>query len=115
MLFSLSITSIKEQGDFVFLEFSHLTGHQQEGRRPGVVISNDQFFIRTKLAVVCPITNTSNKFPLHIPLDNRTKTTGVILTEHMKCLDVISRNIQFVEKMPEDLLEKTLAYIKAFF
>ena len=65
--------------------------------------------------MVCPITNTSNKFPLHIPLDNRTKTMGVILTEHMKCLDVISRNIQFVERMPEDLLKKTLAYVKAFF
>ncbi len=79
------------------------------------MISNEQFFRRTKFAVVCPITNTSNHFPLHIPLDKRTKTTGVILTEHMKCLDVISRNIQFVEKMPEDLLEKTLAYIHAFF
>lgn len=39
-------------------------------RRPGVVISNEQFFIRTKFAVVCPITNTSNKFPLHILLLN---------------------------------------------
>ena len=71
--------------------------------------------IRDEFAVVCPITNTSNKFPLHISLDYRTKTTGVILTEHMKCLDVISRNIQFVEKMQEDLLEKILAYVKAFF
>ncbi|HBI62674.1 MAG TPA: toxin MazF, partial [Lachnospiraceae bacterium] len=26
-----------------------------------------------------------------------------------------SRNIQFVEKLPGDLLEKTLAYVKAFF
>lgn len=43
--------------------------------------------------------NSGRKIPLHIPLDDRTKTTGVILTEHMKCLDVISRNIQFVEKM----------------
>jgi len=59
--------------------------------------------------------NTNNKFLLHIPLDNQTKTTGVILTEHMKCLDVISGNIQFVEKLPENLLEKVLAYIKAFF
>ena len=71
--------------------------------------------MRNKFAVLCQITNTSNKFPLHIPLDNRMKTTGVILTEHMKCLDVISRNIQFMERMPEDLLEKTLAYVKAFF
>ena len=104
-----------KQGDIVLLDLSPRSGHEQAGRRPGVVIINDQFFIRTKFAVVCQITNTSKKFPLHIPLDNRTKTTGVILTEHMKCLDVVSRNIQFVEKMPEDLLEKTLAYIKAFF
>ena len=104
-----------KQGDIVFLDFSPQSGHEQAGRRPGVVISNEQFFVRTKFAIVCPITNTSNKFPLHILLDNRTKTTGVILTEHMKCLDVISRNIQFVEKLPEDLLEKTLAYVKAFF
>ena len=104
-----------KQGDIVFLDFSPQSGHEQAGRRPGVIISNDQFFIKTKLAVVCPITNTSNKFPLHIILDNRTKTTGVILTEYMKCLDVISRNIQFVEKLPEDLLDKTLAYVKAFF
>lgn len=104
-----------KQGDIIFLDFSPQSGYEQAGRRPGVVISNEQFFIRTKLVVACPITNIGNKFPLHIPLDNRTKTTGVILTEHMKCLDVISRNIQFVEKIPEDLLEKTLAYVKAFF
>lgn len=103
------------QGDIVFLDFSPQSGHEQAERRPGVVISNEQFFMRTRLAIICPITNTNNKFPLHIPLDGRTKTTGVILTEHMKCLDVISRNIQFVEKMPEDLLEKARSYVKAFF
>lgn len=104
-----------KQGDIVFLDFSPQSGHEQVGRRPGVIISNEQFFLRTKLAVVCPITNTNNKFPLHILLDERTETTGVILTEHMKCLDVISRNIQFVERIPEDILNKTLAYIKSFF
>ena len=71
--------------------------------------------MKTKLAIVCPITNTNNQFPLHIPLDSRTKTTGVILTERIKCLDVISRNIQFAEKMPKDLLGKILVYVNAFF
>ena len=104
-----------KQGDIVFLDFSPQSGHEQAGRRPGVVISNEQFFIRTKFGVVGPITNKSNNFPLNIPLDHRTKTTGMILTEHMKCLDVMSRNIQFVEKIPAELLERTLAYIKAFF
>ena len=106
---------IPKQGDIVYLDFSPQSGHEQAGRRPGVVISNEQFFLKTKLAIVCPITNTNNQFPLHIPLDSRTKTTGVILTEHIKCLDVISKNIQFAEKMPKDLLDKILVYVNAFF
>lgn len=104
-----------KQGDIVFLDFNPQSGHEQAGRRPAVVISNDQFFERTQLAIVCPITNTHNKFPLHIPLEGRTKTTGVILTEHVKCLDVQNRNIQFVERLPEDLVRKTLSYIRTFF
>ncbi len=58
-----------KQGDIVFLDFSPQSRHEQAGRRPGVVISNEQFFMRTKFAVVRPIRNTGNKFPLHIPLD----------------------------------------------
>lgn len=103
------------QGDIIFLDFSPQSGHEQAGRRPGIVISNGQFFQRTKLAIICPITNTNNKFPLHIPLDERTKTTGVILAEHIKCLDVISRNVQFTETLPKDLLNKTLSYVTTFF
>lgn len=99
-----------KQVDIVFLDFSPQSGHEQAGRRLGVVISNEQFYMRTKLAVVCPITNTNNKFPLHIPLDDRSKTTGVILTEHMKCLDVLSRNVQFIEKIPVDLLDLTITF-----
>ena len=104
-----------KQGDIVFLNSNPQSGHEQSGRRPGLIVSNDQFFLRTKLALVCPITNTNNKFPLHIPLDSRTKTTGMILCEHIKCLDVISRNIQFIEKMPKDIVEKTISFIQAFF
>lgn len=103
------------QGDIIFLNFNPQSGHEQAGRRLGVIVSNDQFFLRTKLALVCPITNTDNKFPLHIPLDDRTKTTGVVLCEHVKCLDVISRKAQFVEKVPEDISIKVISYIQAFF
>ena len=70
----------------VLLDVSPQSGHEQAGRRPGVIVSNEQFFVRTRFAVVCPIPNTRNRFPLHIPLDDRTKTTGTISTERMKCL-----------------------------
>ena len=63
---------------------------------------------KTNLTIVCPITNTNNQFPLHVPLDERTKTTGVILCEHIKSLDLNNRTYQIVEELPEDILKKVI-------
>ncbi len=107
--------TIFKQGDIVYMDFSPQSGHEQAGRRPAVVLSSGLFFERTGMCIVCPITNTDNKFPLHIPLDNRTKTTGVVLCEHVKSLDAVSRNARFEERVPKDIIEKIILYIKAFF
>ena len=90
------------------INFNPQAGHEQSGYRPAVVISNNIFNEKTRLSIVCPITNTNNHFPLHISLDNRTKTTGVILCEHIKALDLNSRKYQEVENLPEDLLKEVI-------
>lgn len=92
-----------EQGTIIKINFN-----PQSGYRPAVVISNNIFNEKTRLSIVCPITNTNNHFPLHVPLDKRTKTTGVILCEHIKSLDLNSRTFQKVEKLPKDILEKVI-------
>ena len=94
-----------EQGDIVYLEFNPQAGHEQKGRRPALVISNNTFNRFTKLALVCPITNTAKDYPLHVKLDERTKTTGVIMCEQVKALDIYARNISFIEKVPGDIIE----------
>ena len=80
-----------KQGTIIKINFNPQSGHEQAGYRPAVVISNDVFNEKTKLSIVCPITNTDKHFPLHISLDERTNTTGVILCEHIKSLDLNSR------------------------
>jgi mRNA interferase MazF len=45
---------------------------------------------------------------LHIPLDERTSTTGVILCEHIKSLDLNSRTYKEVEILPKDILDKVI-------
>ena len=75
---------------------------------PAVVVSNDFFNQKTNLAIICPITNTNNKFPLHIPLDNRTQTTGVILCEHVKALDLNARPHTVVEQLPKEILTNVI-------
>lgn len=97
-----------KQGSIIKINFNPQSGHEQSGYRPAVVVSNDFFNIKTNMTIVCPITNTNNNFPLHIPLDNRTTTTGVILCEHIKALDISSRQYKFVEQLPNDILQSVI-------
>ncbi|MCL2120855.1 MAG: type II toxin-antitoxin system PemK/MazF family toxin, partial [Clostridiales bacterium] len=84
------------------------------GRRPAIVISNNTYNRHCKMAIVCPITNVDKNHPFHIRLDHRTQTTGVILCDQPKALDVTARNAAFVEQAPTDLLDKAIDLICSF-
>lgn len=101
------------QGDIIRINFNPQSGHEQAGYRPAVVVSNNFFNNVTKLAILCPITNSSKDFPLHIALDERTRTTGSIMCQHIRTLDVESRGYSFVEQLPEDILKKVINVVFA--
>jgi len=99
------------QGDIIKLDFNPQSGREQAGYRPAVVISNNTFNERTNLTIVCPITNNVRPFPLHVPLDERTQTTGVVLCQHIKALDLNARNFSVVERLPDDLLAEVVSTV----
>lgn len=100
-----------KQGDIIKVNFNPQSGHEQAGYRPAVVVSNDVFHQKTNLVIVCPISNTQNNFPLHVKLDDRTSTTGSILCQHIKSLDVVSRGYVFVERLPDDIFQEVFDII----
>ncbi|MBC3899995.1 type II toxin-antitoxin system PemK/MazF family toxin [Acetobacterium malicum] len=100
-----------KQGDIIKLNFNPQSGHEQAGFRPAVVISNDFFNEKVNMTIVCPITYTNRSFPLHIALDDRTKTTGFVLCEHIKSIDLEARSYHYVERIPQDLLEEILSTV----
>lgn len=102
-----------KQGQIIKVDFDPTKGHEQAGYRPAVIISNNFFNRRTRLVIVCPITNTDNQFPLHVSLDDRTKTTGVVLCEHPRSLNLGRRNWTYVEDIPTDILDNILDIISA--
>lgn len=104
---------IPEQGDIILLDFNPQAGHEQMGHRPAFVVSTYTFNRFTKLAMVCPITNTKRGYPLHVLLDERTSTTGVIMCEQVKTLDIVVRNAVFVEKAPEDITHEVADIIRS--
>jgi len=102
------------QGDIIYLDFNPQSGHEQKGRRPALVITNNLFNRFSKMLMVCPITNTDKKHPFHIKLDERTKTTGTILCDQARTLDVYARNADFVERVPLDIIDEAVSMIKSF-
>jgi len=109
------MTYTARQGDVIWLDFDPQAGHEQKGRRPAVVVSNDAFNnFSKKAAMVCPITNNTRGIPYHISLDSRTKTNGVIMTDQAKILDISHRRAEFIEALPEDLLVELIDIIYGF-
>jgi len=104
-----------KQGDIIWIDFDPQSGHEQKGRRPALVVSNNSFnkLTSNKMIMICPITNTNKNFPLHIKLDSNNKATGVIMCEQAKILDIQSRNFEKFDEISEDLLNEVLDIISS--
>jgi mRNA interferase MazF len=102
---------IPNQGDIIYMDFDPQAGHEQKGRRPALVISNSTYNKATRMALVCPITNTNRNFPLHIALNSKTKTSGFLMCEQVKALDINFRNAEFYERIPTNLMQEVFDII----
>lgn len=103
-----------KQGQIVVMNFDPKDGHEQGGKRPAVVVSNDIKNQYDNMTMVCPITSHDKKHPFHIKLDDRTNTQGVILCNHVRSLDLKARGAYVVEDLPSDILEEVITLIKQF-
>lgn len=103
------------QGDIIYLDFNPQAGHEQRGRRPAMVVSNETYNRFTKAAIVCPITNTNRGIPLHVALDSRTQTTGVVMCDQVKALDIVQRGAELIESAPEEIVQRVVEIVTAFF
>jgi mRNA interferase MazF len=105
--------SIPRQGDFVVISFDPQAGHEQKGRRPALVVSTTLFNRHTKMAMLCPITNTFRNFPFHVKVPAECPLTGYIMVEQIKSVDYASRKAKVVGKAPRSVLEEVLSILDA--
>jgi mRNA interferase MazF len=101
------------QGAIIKLDFDPTKGHEQAGFRPALVVSNEGYNQKTPFFIVCPITNTQRGYPLHVSLDKRTKTTGVVLCDQIRVIDKNARKPEFIESLPADLLSSCIEIVSA--
>jgi mRNA interferase MazF len=104
---------VPRKGDVVTVSFDPQAGHEQKGRRPALVVSNDLFNKHTGLAIVCPITNTDRCFPFHLPVPDTCSITGFVMVEQVKSIDFITRRIKYVERAPTAFVDDVLDLLEA--
>lgn len=96
---------VPDAGDIVIATFNPQAGHEQAGRRPALVISEFAFNDATGFAFLAPITGTVRRWPFEVALPAGLNTTGVILVDQAKSLDMRARNAVFAEKVPQAILD----------
>ncbi|WP_275256666.1 endoribonuclease MazF [Citrobacter freundii] len=99
------------RGDVILLDFNPQSGHEQAGKRPALVVSDDLFNQVTGFAVVCPITNQQKGYPFEVPVDGAKKTTGVILADQVKSLDWKARAARTVDSVSDDTVTAVVGMV----
>jgi mRNA interferase MazF len=106
-------TYIPRKGDYVAATFDPQSGHEQKGRRPALVISNDLFNRHTGLAMVCPITNTRRDYPFHVAITDSDSVTGVVMVDQVKSIDFQARKVKKIGRASPALLDEVLSLLDA--
>jgi mRNA interferase MazF len=113
-------TYFPDRGDFVHLNFSPSAGHEMADRHYALVLSTSSFSRLTGFAVVCPITSSARPWPFFVlvPKDILPPKQGVavnsnIATDQVKSVDCREREVEFVCKAPDNLLDEVLARVRA--
>jgi len=88
---------IPERGDIVWLNFTPQAGHEQQGKRPAVVLSPQAYNKKAGLALFCPITTKQKGYPFEVRMETG-KIKGVVLADQVKSLDWQERGTEFIEK-----------------
>ncbi len=98
---------VPTRGDVVWLDYDPQRGHEQAGKRPAVVISPEAYNRKTGLALFFPVTSQVKGYPFEVRIDG-SKIHGVILTDQIKSLDWKARRINYIETIPDNLIEEAL-------
>ena len=108
------VNGVPVQGDIIKINLNPKKGHEQQGYRPYICLSNKIISDVANIAIFAPISNTKRQYPLYIPL-NGTKTTGVVLLDQLVTIDYNARDFSFVESVPAEVINDLLAKVVLVF
>lgn len=99
---------VPERGDLVWVNFDPQAGREQAKIRPALVLSPLIYNKPSELFIVCPITSRIKGYPYEVMIPEDCEIQGVILADQIRNMDWKARNAEFIDKIPEEVLEQVL-------
>jgi mRNA interferase MazF len=103
------VTRVPDRGDVFWIEFQPQSGHEQAGRRPGVVLSPASYNRKVGLAILCPVTTQIKGYQFEVVLPEGLAVQGAILSDQVKSLDWRARKASFLCHLPEAVTSQVTA------
>jgi mRNA interferase MazF len=94
------------RGSLIWMLFSPQAGSEQAGRRPGIVLTPSSYHERSRLAIVCPITNRERGWQTEVKLPPGLPISGVVLVDHIRSVDREARKMEVVGMAPREVLDE---------
>lgn len=108
-----------DRGDIYLVSLDPTAGHEQQGKRPVLVISPGKFNRLTGVPVVLPITSGGSfartaGFAVSL-MGAGTQTTGVVRCDQPRAIDLRARGAKKLETVPEPIVDEVLSKIGTLF
>lgn len=97
-----------DRGHLVWVSLDPQAGHEQAGRRPALVLSPAAYNGPVGLALFCPITGHAKGYPFEVPLPAGLAVSGVVLADHVKCLDWRARRAEYAGTAPAEVVAEVV-------
>jgi mRNA interferase ChpB len=108
-----------ERGDIYLVSLDPTAGHEQQGKRPVLVITPGKFNRLTGVPVVLPITtggNFARNSGFAVSLTGAgTRTTGVVRCDQPRALDLRARGGKKLESIAESVVDEVLSKVMPLF
>ncbi|MGB9255311.1 MAG: type II toxin-antitoxin system PemK/MazF family toxin [Candidatus Korobacteraceae bacterium] len=108
-----------KRGEIWLVALDPAAGHEQQGRRPVLIVSPEPFNRLTQVPVVLPII-TGGRFArtagFVVSLSGAgTRTTGVVRCDQPRALDLRAREGKKLETIPDNIIDEVLARLSPIF
>ena len=105
------------EGDILEVDVDAAVGHEQQGRRPVLVVSVDALQSTLGLAIVCAVTTHAGRADgprndLEVPIPPGLPVKGVVLPHQMRTMDIKARRSRKLCAVPRPTLQAVRARLK---